>query len=126
MGGGYRAEQFGADKVHQLAFTLGKTSETLLCKFGRGKDGVVVRYLFAVQNPAHFRSQRKSLGKGQQPQQIRHKMLYRLAHVLGQILAVRAGIGQQFLFIKLLGIVKGLLCREAEQAVCLPLQVVRS
>ena len=128
MGRGYRAEQFGADKVHQLAFTLGKTSETLLYKFGRGDDGVVVRYLFAVQYPAHFRSQRKSLGKGQQPQQIRHKMLYRLAHVLGQILAVRAGIGQQFLFIKLLGIVKGLLCREAEQAVCLPLhgsQVVK-
>ena len=122
MGRGYRAEQFGADKVHQLAFTLGKAGEALFYKFGCGKDGVVVRYLFAVQYPAHFRSQRKSLGKGQQPQQIRHKMLYRLAHVLGQILAVRAGIGQQFLFIKLLGIVKGLLCREAEQAVCLPLQ----
>ena len=122
VGCGHRTEQFGADKVHQLAFTFGKTSEALLCKFGGGKDGVVVRYLFAVQYPAYFRSQHKSLGKGQQPQQIRHKMLYRLAHVLGQILAVRAGIGQQFLFIKLLGIVKGLLCREAEQAVCLPLQ----
>ena len=83
---------------------------------------MVVRYLFAVQNPAHFRGQVKPLGKGQQAQQIRHKMLCCLAHILGQILAVRAGIGQQFLFIKLLGIVKGLLCREAEQAVCLPLQ----
>ena len=122
MGRGYRAEQFGAGKVHQLAFTLGKTSETLLYKFGRGDDGVVVRYLFAVQNPAHFRGQVKPLGKGQQPQQVRHKMLCCLAHVLGQILAVRAGIGQQFLFIKLLGIIKGLLCRETEQAVCLPLQ----
>ena len=118
----HRAEQFGADKVHQLAFTLGKAGEALFYKFGCGKDGVVVRYLFAVQHPAHFRSQRKSLGKGQQPQQIRHKMLCCLAHILGQILAVGAGIGQQFLFIKLLGIVKGLLCREAEQAVCLPLQ----
>ena len=49
-------------------------------------------------------------------------MLYRLAHILGQILAVRAGIGQQFLFVKLLGVIKGLLCRETEQAVCLPLQ----
>ena len=122
MGRGYRAEQFGADKVHQLAFTLGKTSETLLYKFGRGDDGVVVRYLFAVQNPAHFRGQVKSLGKGQQPQQVRHKMLCCLAHILGQILAVGAGIGQQFLFVKLLGIIKGLLCRETEQAVCLPLQ----
>ena len=69
-----------------------------------------------------FGGQVKSLGKGQQPQQIRHKMLYRLAHVLGQILAVRAGIGQQFLFVKLLGIIKGLLCRKSEQAVCFPLQ----
>ena len=83
---------------------------------------MVVRYLFAVQNPAHFRSQRKSLGKGQQPQQIRHKMLYRLAHVLGQILAVRAGIGQQFLFVKLLGVIKGLFCGKTEQTVCFPLQ----
>ena len=122
MGRGYRAEQFGADKVHQLAFTLGKTSETLLYKFGRGDDGVVVRYLFAVQHPVHFRGQVKPLGKGQQPQQVRHKMLCCLAHVLGQILAVRAGIGQQFLFVKLLGVIKGLFCGKTEQAVCFPLQ----
>jgi len=122
VGCGHRTEQFGADKVHQLAFTFGKTSEALFYKFGRGKDGVVVRYLFAVQNPAHFRGQVKPLGKGQQPPQVRHKMLCCLAHVLGQILAVCAGIGQQFLFVKLLGVVKGLLGRETEQAVCLPLQ----
>ena len=122
MGRGYRAEQFGADKVHQLAFTFGKTGEPLLCKFCGRNDGVVVRYLFAVQYPAHFRGQVKPLGKGQQPQQIRHKMLCCLAHVLGQILAVRTGIGQQSLLVKLLGIIKGLLCREAEQAVSFPLQ----
>ena len=122
MGRGYRAEQFGTDKVHQLAFTFGKTSETLLYKFSSGKDGVVVRYLFAVQNPAHFRGQVKPLGKGQQLQQVRHKMLCCLAHVLGQILAVRAGIGQQFLFVKLLGIIKGLFCGKTEQTVCFPLQ----
>ena len=122
MGCGHSAEQFGTDKVHQHTFTLGKASEPLLCKFGRGKDGVVVRYLFAVQHPAHIRGKCKPLGNGQQPQQVRHKMLYCLAHILGQILAVGAGIGQQFLFVKLLGIIKGLLCRETEQAVCLPLQ----
>ncbi len=122
VGCGYRAEQFGADKVHQLAFTFRKAGEALFYKFGCGKDGVVVRYLFAVQNPAHFRGQVKSLGKGQQPQQVRHKMLCCLAHILGQILAVGAGIGQQFLLVKLLGIIKGLLCRKSEQAVCFPLQ----
>ena len=105
---GYRAEQFGADKVHQLAFTLGKAGESLLCKFCGRNDGVVVRYFFAVQHPAHFRGQVKPLGKGQRPQQVRHKMLCCLAHILGQILAVGAGIGQQFLFVKLLGVIKGL------------------
>ena len=122
MGCSHGAEQLGADKVQQLAFTLGKTSETLLYKFCGGNDGVVVRYLFAVQHPAYFRSQRKSLGKGQQSQQIRHKMLCCLAHVLGQILAVGAGIGQQFLFVKLLGVIKGLFCGKTEQTVCFPLQ----
>ena len=122
VGCGHRTEQFGADKVHQLAFTFGKTSEALFCKFSSGNDCVVVRYLFAVQHSAYFRSQRKSLGKGQQPQQIRHKMLCCLAHVLGQILAVGAGIGQQFLFVKLLGVIKGLFCGKTEQTVCFPLQ----
>ena len=122
MGYSHGAEQLGADKVQQLAFTLGKAGESLLCKFGRGDDGVVVRYLFAVQNPAHFRGQVKPLGKGQQPHQVRHKILCCPAHILGQILAVGAGIGQQFLLVKLLGIIKGLFCRKSEQAVCFPLQ----
>ena len=82
----------------------------------------MVRYLFAVQHPAHIRGKCKPMGNGQQPQQVRHKMLYCLAHILGQILTVRAGIGQQFLFVKLLGIIKGLFCGKTEQAVCLPLQ----
>ena len=49
-------------------------------------------------------------------------MLCCLAHILGQILTVGAGIGQQFLLVKLLGIIKGLLCRKSEQTVCFPLQ----
>ena len=122
MGRGYRAEQFGADKAHQLALTFRKAGEALFYKFSSGNDGVVVRYLFAVQHPAHIRGKCKPLGNGQQPQQVRHKMLYCLAHILGQILTVRAGIGQQFLLVKLLGIIKGLLCRKSEQAVCFPLQ----
>ena len=46
----------------------------------------------------------------------------RFRHVGGQIPAVRAGIGQQLLFIEALGVVKGLLRRVSEQAVCLTLQ----
>ena len=43
-------------------------------------------------------------------------------HVGSQIAAVRAGIGQQLLFVKALRVVKGLLRRVSVQAVCLPLQ----
>ena len=46
----------------------------------------------------------------------------RFCHVGGQIPAVRAGIGQQLLFVKALRVVKGLLRRVSEQAVCLTLQ----
>ena len=46
----------------------------------------------------------------------------RFRHVGGQIPAVRAGIGQQLLFVEALGVIKGLLRRVSEQAVCLTLQ----
>ena len=46
----------------------------------------------------------------------------RFCHVGGQIPAVRAGIGQQLLFVEALGVIKGLLRRVSEQAVCLTLQ----
>ena len=46
----------------------------------------------------------------------------RFRHIGGQIPAVRAGIGQQLLFVEALGVVKGLLRRVSEQAVCLTLQ----
>ena len=68
MGCSHRAEQLGADKVHQLALTFRKTSEALFCKFSRGNDGMMVRYLFAVQHTVYIRCKCKSLGKGQQPQ----------------------------------------------------------
>lgn len=55
VGCGHSAEQFGTDKIHQLAFAFGKAGEALFYKFGRGKDGVVVRYLFAVQHPLYIR-----------------------------------------------------------------------
>ena len=66
---------------------------------------MVVRYLFAVQHTVYIRGKCTFLGKGQQPQQVCYKMLCCLAHILGQILTVRAGIGQQFLFVKLLGVI---------------------
>ena len=45
----------------------------------------------------------------------------RFRHIGGEITAVGTGIGQQFLFVKALRIVKRLFCRVAENAVCLAL-----
>mgnify|MGYP007014328245 CR=1 FL=1 len=50
-------------------------------------------------------------------------MLFRRGlHIVGKVLAVSSRISQQLLFIKLLGIVKGLLGGKSKQAVGLPLQ----
>ena len=83
---------------------------------------MVVAHLFAVQHPAKLRGQAKPRHKGKQRPQTGHKVFRRWQHIIGQILAVGAGIGQQLLFVKLLGIVKGLLGGKSKQAVCLPLQ----
>ena len=93
-------------QVHQLAFISGKAGEALFYKFGCGKDGVVVRYLFCCSVPGPTSAVGAVLGQGQQPSPIRHKMLCRLAHVTQVEYWRRAGIGQQFLFIKLSGIVR--------------------
>ena len=46
----------------------------------------------------------------------------RFRHIGGKVSAVSTGIGQQLLFVEALGVVKGLLRRVSEQAVCLTLQ----
>ena len=122
MGRGHGAQQLAAHKGQQFLFPLGQPVKAFLHKFHRRDNGVVVAYLFAVQHPAKLRGQVKPRRKGKQRPQAGHKAFRRWQHIIGQILAVGAGIGQQLLFIKLLGIVKGLLGGKSKQPVCLPLQ----
>ena len=122
MGRGHGAQQLAAHKGQQFLFPLGQPVKAFLHKFHRRDNGVVVAYLFAVQHPAKLRGQVKPRRKGKQRPQAGHKAFRRWQHIIGQILAVGAGIGQQLLFVKLLGIVKGLLGGKSKQAICLPLQ----
>ena len=82
----------------------------------------MVGYVLVGNHGLHQRKEVAAAIKGRQLcRQVDHAGS-RFCHVGGQIPAVRAGIGQQLLFVEALGVVKGLLRRVSEQAVCLPLQ----
>ena len=83
---------------------------------------MVVGYILIGDHGLHQREEVCEAIKGRQLcRQVDHAGS-RFCHVGGQIPAVRAGIGQQLLFVEALGVVKGLLRRVSEQAVCLTLQ----
>ena len=82
----------------------------------------MVGYVLVGNHGIHQRKEVAAAIKGRQLcRQVDHAGS-RFCHVGGQIPAVRAGIGQQLLFVEALGVVKGLLRRVSEQAVCLTLQ----
>ncbi len=83
---------------------------------------MVVRYILVGDHGLHQREEVADPVKGRQLcRQVDHAGS-RFCHVGGQIPAVRAGIGQQLLFVEALCVVKGLLRRVSEQAVRLTLQ----
>ena len=83
---------------------------------------MVVGYILIGDHGLHQREEVCEAIKGRQLcRQVDHAGS-RFCHVGGQIPAVRAGIGQQLLFVEALCVVKGLLRCVSEQAVCLPLQ----
>ena len=83
---------------------------------------MVVGYIFVGHHGLHQREEVcAAIKRWQFRRQVDHAGR-RFRHVRGQIPAVRAGIGQQLLFVEALGVVKGLFRRVSEQAVCLTLQ----
>ena len=83
---------------------------------------MVVGYILIGDHGLHQREEVGAAIKGRQLcRQVDHAGS-RFCHVGGQIPAVRAGIGQQLLFVEALGVVEGLLRRVSELAVCLTLQ----
>ena len=83
---------------------------------------MVVGYVLVGDHGLHQREEVCATIKGRQLcRQVDHTG-GRFHHVGSQIPAVRAGIGQQLLFVEALCVVKGLLRRVAKQPVCLTLQ----
>ena len=83
---------------------------------------MVVGNLGAVDDAPDLRRKLCTLHKRKHRQQRRNKVGCRLRHILGEIIAVGAGIGQEALFIQALRIVKGLLGGKAINAIGFPLQ----
>ena len=96
MGRSHGAQQLTEHKGQQFLFPLGQPVKTFLHKFHRWDNGVVVTHLFAVQHPAKLRREVKPRRKGKQRPQAGHKAFYRWQHIIGQILAVGAGIVSSF------------------------------
>ena len=83
---------------------------------------MVVGYLLVVHQRQNIGEKLRAGVEGRHPCRQMQDHGGGLRHVARQIPAVRAGIGQQLLFIERLGVVQGLFGRVAEYPVCLPLQ----
>ena len=117
-----RTQQLAADQQQKVPFTNGEQFQIRFFNLHRGNNGVMVGYVL-VGN--HGLDQRKEVAAAIKERQLCRQVDHagrRFRHVRGQIPAVRAGIGQQLLFVEALCVVKGLLRCVSEQAVCLPLQ----
>ena len=117
-----RTQQLAADKEEQIALAQRQTLDICLFNLHRGDNGVVVGYILIGDHGLH---QREEVCAAIKRRQFRRQVDHagrRFRHIGGQIPTVRAGIGQQLLFVEALGVVKGLLRRVSEQAVCLTLQ----
>ena len=115
-------QQLAADQKEQIALAQGQSLDIRFLNLHSRDDSMVVRYILVGDHGLHQREEVAAAIKGRQLcYQVDHAGC-RFCHIGSQISAVRAGIGQQLLFVEALGVVKGLLRRVSEQAVCLTLQ----
>ena len=115
-------QQLAADQKEQIALAQGQSLDIRFLNLHSRDDSMVVRYILVGDHGLHQREEVAAAIKGRQLcYQVDHAGC-RFCHIGSQISAVRAGIGQQLLFVEALCVVKGLLRRVSKQAVYLPLQ----
>jgi hypothetical protein len=120
------AEQPHSDKVQNLLFRLREVRDVLLFKLDGGNNGMVVCDLGIVGNTPDVRLKADTGEQGQDGADSGNDTPRSTFHILGDILAVRPGIGQELFLIKGLHQIKGLLGGKAVVAVCSRWRVVRS
>ena len=117
-----RTQQLAADQQEQIALAQG---QSLDIRFSISIVGIMAWWSDTSLSEIMDSTSGKEVAAAIKGRHVRRQMDHtggRFRHVGGQIPAVRAGIGQQLLFVEALGVVKGLLRRVSEQAVCLTLQ----
>ena len=120
LGGGKQQTRPG--KGEDIALAFRQRGKVCFRKLRRRDNGVVVGHPFAVKGAGNVRREVRAFYKGQLFAKQRGDLRRRIAHILGEKLAVRSRIGKQPLFIKRLRKVKCLLRGVAVNAVCFPLQ----
>ena len=117
-----RTQQLAADHQEDIAFAHRQRRHIRLFQLQGGNQGVVVGYPLVVHQRRNIWEKLRAGIEGRYPCRQMQDHGGGLRHIARQIPAVRAGIGQQLLFIERLGVVQGLLGRVAEHPICLPLQ----
>ena len=92
-----RCQQPNRNQPQNLLFSLGKGFEIYTGNRLRGDDGMVIGYLFAVDDL--LRVQNHFTAHMEQRRNSRNQLLQNRRSVFGQIPAVRPGIGDQLLFV---------------------------
>ena len=100
-----RAQQAAADQKKQLTLAQGQGGDIRFLDLQCGDNGVVVGYILVGDHSLHQREEVCAAIKGRQLCRQMDHAGRRFRHVRGQIPAVRAGIGQQLLFVEALGVV---------------------
>ena len=83
---------------------------------------MVVCDLLAVDNPLRINRRFLHTICGEAVKNHVNKIGKHICHILGQITAVRSGIGDKLFFVKILRVIQGLLCRIAQHTVGITLQ----
>ena len=114
-----RTQQAGADEMEQVAFAgrQGIDALRLSGHCGGWDDGEVVADFAVIHNPFGMRVQFQGGCERQRTAHAGSQFRQFLLHVLRQIPAVRARVGQQLLLVQALGVIQRLLGSKAEQPV---------
>ena len=122
MRGAGRADQAVADQAEQYLLLRGNVSPGLSRHCPGGNDRVMIADFCAVDHLPGIRGNRHTADIRKTIGNQRHKAFGAQCHIIRQILAVRPGVSDQFLFIQRLSIIQRLLRRESENPVRVSLQ----
>ena len=105
------------DQLQNCKFTLGKFAQIAFLQFSGRNDGMVICDLFVIHNLLCMNWYVIHILHGECVESQLYEVGQAMCHIFRQKPAVGTGISDQFLFIEVLRVVQGLLCRVAKHTV---------